>query len=66
LKDLEFLDISYCKKVTDVGMANFSGKTLPLSGIVVNGLYNISSLGLSQLIGCCTNTLVDFEAAFLY
>jgi hypothetical protein len=49
-----------------VGMANFTGKTLPLNGIVVNGLYNISSLGLSQLIGCCTNTLVDFEAAFLY
>lgn len=47
LKDISFLDISYCKKITDAGMASFSGLVLPLTGIVVNGVTGISSLGLS-------------------
>ncbi len=65
LKDLSFIDVSYCKKVTDAGLASFTGLTLPLTGIVVSGLLNISSLGLQQLVATCTSTLVDFEAAFL-
>lgn len=46
LKELSFLDVSYCRKVTDAGLASFTGLTLPLTGIVVSGLTNISSLGL--------------------
>lgn len=46
LKELSFLDVSYCKKITDAGLASFTGLTLPLTGIVVSGLSNISSLGL--------------------
>lgn len=62
---MNFIDVSYCKKITDAGLATFSGLTLPLTGIVVSGLSNVSSLGISQLISTCTNTLIDFEAAFL-
>jgi len=51
--------------VTDLGLVNFNEKQLPLKSIVVNGLSGVSSLGLSQLVGCCMQTLVDFEGASL-
>lgn len=59
------MDISYCKKISDAGLATFTGLTLPLTGIVVSGLSNISSIGLTQLVNTCTTTLIDFEAAFM-
>lgn len=44
---------------------HFSDKCLPLTSVVVNGLFGVSSLGLTALVACCVKTLVDFEASSL-
>jgi hypothetical protein len=64
-KTLSFLDISYCNLVTDEGLKHFADKTYPLISLVVNGLDNISSPALSAMIGSCTETLVELEAALM-
>lgn len=64
LSSLQFLDISYSKKVTDVGMAYFSNKKIPINTLVINSCLGISSNGASILISACSETLLDFEAAF--
>lgn len=38
LKNLSFLDISFCSNVTDEGFKHFEGKTYPLVSLVMNGL----------------------------
>jgi hypothetical protein len=60
--DLYFLDISYAKQVTDEGCANFADKTIPIEYLCVNGMDNITSIGLGNLINCCTDNLVELEA----
>jgi hypothetical protein len=65
LKDLYFLDISYAKLVTDEGLANFSNKQLPIEHLCVNGVDKISSTGLGNIVSCCSETLVELEAAML-
>ena len=62
-ESLNFLDISYCKKVTDAGMASFNGKTYPLDSLIVNGCNGISGPGLKALLHSFKDTLLDFEAA---
>jgi hypothetical protein len=64
LGSLQFLDISYSKKVTDAGMAHFANKKLPLNTLVINSCLGISSNGANTLISACSETLIDFEAAF--
>lgn len=46
LKYLEFLDISYCKRVTDQGLVHYSDKKLPITVLSVSGVNGASSLGL--------------------
>jgi hypothetical protein len=58
---LEFLDISYCKQVTDGGLYFFYHRELPLTAVSFNGLSKISSQGLCNFLVCCTKTLVDLE-----
>lgn len=65
MKNLTFLDISYAKRVTDQGLVHFSDKKLPLETLIINGLSSISIAGLSAMLNCCTNSLLDLEAAFL-
>ena len=60
---LNFLDISYCKNVTDEGLAHFTGKTYPLDSLIINGVNGISGPGVKQLLLSFTDTLLDFEAA---
>lgn len=64
-KTLTFLDISYCKQVTDAGFAHFEGKNYPLVSLIMNGLPNISSLGITTILSTCTDTLVELEAALM-
>lgn len=63
--NVEFLDISYCKKVTDEGMLPFGNKELPISALVINGVTGVTSAGVSALISCCMKTLVDYEGSNL-
>ena len=65
MPELSFIDISFAKNVTDAGLVHFSDKTLPLNTLVISGCSSISSAGLTALLNCCTNTLVDFEACYL-
>jgi len=60
---LTFLDISYCKQVTDDGFTAFEGKTHPITHLVLNSLANVSSNGLQFIVASCTKTLRVFEAA---
>ena len=57
------MDISYCKLITDVGLAHFTGKTYPLDSLMVNGCNGISGQGLKALIPSFKDTLLDLEAA---
>ena len=60
---LNFLDISYCKQVTDAGLASFTGKTYPLDSLVINGVNGISGPAVKQWLMSFKDTLLDFEAA---
>ena len=61
---LNFLDISYCKTITDEGLAHFSEKTYPLDSLVVNGCNGISGQGLKLMLNSFKDTLLELEAAF--
>ena len=63
LEGLTFLDISYCKEVTDAGLAHFTGKTYPLDTLIINAVNGISGAGLKQWLHSFKDTLLDFEAA---
>lgn len=60
---MTFLDISFCKSVTDAGLAHFEGKTYPLVSLILNSLPSITGPALNSLIGTCTETLVELEVA---
>ena len=63
LTNLNMLDISYCKEVTDEGLKHFTDKTYPLDTLCVNGCNKISGPGLKQLLHSFKDTLLDLEAA---
>lgn len=63
LSKLNFLDISYCKKVTDTGLAHFTGKTYPLDTLILNAVNGISGPGVKQFLHSFKDTLLDFEAS---
>jgi len=65
LENIQFIDVSYGKKLTDHGLVNFGEKKLPIDSITLNGCTGITSLGLAVLIGSCSATLVNYEGAFL-
>lgn len=60
---LNFLDISYCKQVTDAGIEAFKDKTYPLDSLIINGVNGISGAGLKQWLVSFKDTLLDLEAA---
>jgi Leucine-rich repeat (LRR) protein len=62
---ITFLDISYCKRVTDEGLAAFEGKTYPLTTLNVTGCNGISGKGLVHPIMACTATLEHFIGGLL-
>ena len=45
-----FLDISFNTEITDEGLLAFNEKSLPLEKLYVNGLTQISHLGLNAII----------------
>ena len=61
---LNFLDISYCKAITDEGLAHFSEKTYPLDSLIINGCNGISGAGLKQMLHSFKDTLLELECAF--
>jgi hypothetical protein len=65
LKDLKFLDFSFCKKVTDAGLVHFEEKKLPIQTLCLSGATGLGANGITAILNCCTATLVDFEAAYL-
>lgn len=65
LQSLVFLDISFCKKVTDQGLIHFNDKNLPMQTVVCNGVTGVSGNGLAALLNSCKDSLVDFEAALM-
>jgi len=62
---LTFLDISYADQVTDEGLASFREKEIPISKLMVNGLVNISSIGLHDIVSSCKDTLRILEASLM-
>lgn len=60
---LELLDVSFCKKITDEGLAAFTGKTMPLDSLMINGCNGISGPGVKQFLHSFKDTLLDFEAS---
>ncbi len=60
---LELFDVSYCKKITDEGLAAFTGKTMPLDSLMINGCNGISGPGVKQFLHSFKDTLIDFEAS---
>lgn len=63
--NLSFLDVSFAKQITDAGLVHFSDKALPIDTLVVSGCTGMSSAGMTALLNCCTQTLVDFEMQYL-
>jgi hypothetical protein len=64
-KTLTFLDISYATKVTDEGLKHFEPHQYELSSLILNNIPGITSAGLSIIIGCCSDYLMELEAALL-
>jgi hypothetical protein len=64
-RTLTFLDVSFCKQVTDAGFAHFDQKTYPLVSLIMNGLPEITSASLTTMLTTCTDTLVELEAALM-
>lgn len=60
---LNFLDISYCKRVTDEGLAHFNNKEIPLESLFINGVNGISGSAVKQMLHSVKDNLLDFEAA---
>lgn len=63
LKKLQFLDVSYCKNVTEKECAHFIDKRLPLAILVANSCVGLNAVGLSTLIKAGQTSLQEFEAA---
>lgn len=60
---LEFLDISYNKMVTDEGLGHFEGKTFPIKVLKIQGLLGVTGAGLYHLVWACHQTLEVINAS---
>jgi len=65
LANLNFLDLSYCKNVTDAGLIHFQDKEVALNVLVMNGMVKVTHIGLSAIITSCAKSIIDLEVAFL-
>lgn len=64
-KLLSFLDISYCKLVTDEGLEEFSHSKRSYSGLLLNGLENLTTIGLVAVLRNSYDTLEHLEVSLL-
>jgi len=65
LPNLEFLDVSFNKEITDVGLNAFEGKTAPIKHLSFTGCTGVSGKGLFHPINACKDTLEIFEGALM-
>lgn len=63
--DLQFLDISYAKLLTDEGLNHFKGKTFPLTHLCVNGLTQVTGMGLFHPIMAGKDSLLVYQGALM-
>jgi hypothetical protein len=63
--NLEMIDISFAKMVTDEGLNAFEGKTFPFNHLCFTGCIGITGKGLFHPISCGKKTLIIFEGALL-
>lgn len=64
MQQLNFIDISYAKEVTDEGLNAFMN--LPNNGIThlcLNGVTGVTGKGLYEIINSCKDTLTIYESA---
>ena len=62
---LEFLDVSYCRILTDEGLKAFEGKVFPLTHLSFTGCTGITGKGLMYPIQAGKDTLTIFEGALM-
>ena len=64
--NLEFLDISYNKLLSDEGLKTFEKKTYPLTHLIISGLgEQATTVGIGHMIKSAAKTLVHLEMALL-
>ena len=61
---IEF-DFSYCKAVTDEGLESLSQSKQSFTSLLVNGLDNISGIGVAGLLRNSSSTLQCLEISLL-
>ncbi len=64
-KLIRTLDISYCKAVTDESLEAFAKNKTSFVGLFINGLENVSTLGVVALLRYSYTTLECLEMALL-
>jgi len=62
---LEFLDVSFSKELTDVGLNAFEGKQMPLKHLSFTGCTGVTGKGLVHPINACRDTLEIYEGALM-
>jgi len=62
---LEFLDVSFSKELTDVGLNAFEGKQMPLKHLSFTGCTGVTGKGLFHPINACRDTLEIYEGALM-
>ena len=63
LDNLSVLDISYCSNVTDEGLIHFNTSKSILNELYLNGLENISSIGVTSIMNKSLKKLIVLEIA---
>lgn len=63
--NLNFLDISHAKQVTDEGLLGFKERKMGIKKLFVNGLTAITAAGLTEVINSCKGSLRILEAALM-
>lgn len=64
-KGINTLDISYCKAVTDEGLEAFAQNKTSFIGLFINGLENVTTIGVVAMIRYSYSTLECLEMALL-
>jgi hypothetical protein len=60
-KLLKLIDVSYCKSLTDAGLISLTQQKQHLIGLIMNGLDNITSKGVIELLQVSYKTLEQLE-----
>ena len=62
---LKFLDVSFAKELSDIGLNAFEGKQVPLKHLSFSGCTGVTGKGLFHPINACRDTLEIFEGALM-